>query len=391
MSISPRGLGRPVRARRRGFTLKESIAVVVIILVVLAIALPTMVMFRDRSRRMECESHLRRIGEAINTYASNDPSRALPVGAKFDQRSNTSSTSWWLDILPHAETEKSTHRWVEQPNSGDFGYGVNPNVKFADGYRLPVFFCPSSPLPLFNDPMQHMSDANRKQIESGQPVGIAVPMYTALAGSAPDMGLRYNGELDRAAGRNTNEGPWGILSASGAFPPNQRMREASILDQKNKTILVVEQSDYARDDTLDPPNLYDIRNGWPKGVFMGATGNYQTIGMQATDLNGDGRQRNWNITTLRYPLNTRDIKGKKGIYTDPAAPRPAKEGDPIPPTPPYPAEGYGPGHNNPIVSAHPEGANVLMYDGSVHFLNEKIDQRILMLMSTRDDGLNVPE
>lgn len=389
MSISPHRQGRRVRAHRRGFTMKESIAVIVIIIVVLAIAFPSITMFRERARRLECESHLSKIGKAIDQFTSIDSAHMLPTGSKYDTSTRSSGTSWWVDILPYAEVQKSTHRWVPHNDSGDFSLAraPNSNMKFADGYHLPLFYCASSPLPQYNDPDRHVAEINRKQIEGRAPRGIPVPMYAAVAGSAPDM-LDYtatNG-FDRSFGRNTNEGPWGILSASGMFPPNKRMRQSAALDQKDKTILLVEQSDYARDDTLEPASLYDVRNSWPKGAFMGATGDYGDISPAAQNLNGDGSQRCWNITSVRYPINTRDIKGKKGIFTDPAAPSPEAGETNLPP---YPDEGYGPGHNNPIISSHPGGANVLMMDGNVQFLNEKMDLGILLQMSTRDDKHNI--
>jgi prepilin-type processing-associated H-X9-DG protein len=50
----------------------------------------------------------------------------------------------------------------------------------------------------------------------------------------------------------------------------------------------------------------------------------------------------------------------------------------------------GPGHNQGIFSAHDGGANVLFADGHVQFLNEKIDLRVLQLLSTRDDKQMLP-
>ncbi|MCE9603946.1 MAG: DUF1559 domain-containing protein [Planctomycetia bacterium] len=394
MSITPRRSGRSAPSLRRGFTLKESIVVAVILAVVAAIGMPVLVMVRERARRIACEGNLRNVGQAIDRYATADSAGSLPIGSRFALQTKSSGTSWWLEILPFADADKTNYRWNTQPDSGDFDhpYTPNANTEFADGFRIPLFFCPASPLPLFNDPLRHMSAENRALLKGRRATGIAVPMYTAVAGSAPDL-RDYNptAELDRAAGRNTSDGPWGILSASGVFPPNRRLRRASVLDQKDKTIMLVEQSDYARDTSVEPPDRFDIRSAWPKGAFMGATGNYDELSTTALSLNGDGSERCWNITSVRYPLNMRDIKQKRGIFTDPAPPRPEKEGDPTPPTPPYPIDGYGPGHNQPIISAHPEGAQVLMFDGSVHFLNEKMDLALLLRMCTRDDRTDIAE
>lgn len=408
MRNSPRPEGRgigglrrtgPLRCStglRRGFTLKESIAVVVIILVVLSIAFPVMVGWRERTRRLECEANLRKIGQAINRYSTNDSAGTLPVGARYNALNRSSGTSWWVDILPLVDGDHTKYRWVQEVDSGDFNRGdaPNSNMGFADGFRLPIFYCASSALPQFNDPLLHISAANRQQIQGKMVTGIAVPMYTAIAGSAPDF-KSYDPKagFDKPAGRNTLDGPWGILSGSGVFPPNRRIRQSAVTDQKDKTIMVAEQSDYARDDSLDPPAKFDVRSAWPRGAFMGTTGNYSPLtelSTTATSLDGDGGERCWNISSVRYPLNMRDIKQKRGIFTDPAPPRADSNGV-VPPTPPYPEEGYGPGHNNPLISAHADGVNVLMFDGSVKFLNDKMSLEILLMMCTRDDNRNVPE
>jgi len=408
MRNSPRPEGRRVRGLPRrhglrfrhglryGFTLKESVAVVVIIIVVLSIIFPVMLGWRERARRLECEANLRRIGQAISRYSTTDSAGTLPVGARYDANLRSGGTSWWLDILPLIDGDHTKYRWVQQVDSGDFNHGatVNANMKFADGFRLPIFYCASSPLPQFNDPLLHISEVNRREITGKMLTGIAVPMYTAIAGSAPDFaGYDPKAGFDKPAGRNTLDGPWGILSGSGLFPPNRRIRSAFVFDQKDKTIMIAEQSDYARDDTLDPPAKFDVRSAWPRGAFMGTTGNYSPINelsTTATSLDGDGAERCWNISSVRYPLNMRDIKQKRGIFTDPEPPRAGPDGV-VPPTPPYPEEGYGPGHNNPLISAHADGVNVLMFDGSVKFLNDKMSLEILLMMSTRDDKRNVPE
>ncbi len=380
------------RAARRGFSIKDAVVVLVIIGVVLGVGFPAMMYMRERMRNMTCQGNLRKIGAAIDRYRSNDPSSSYPDGSGYHPADKSAGVSWWVDILPHAEGADHLPKWTNVRNRADFADSLgNPNITWADGYQVSLFFCPGSPLPQFNDPLRHLSDATRKLLTDRAPQGIAVPMYAAVAGSAPDL---RDGNItqptDKPAGRNTQDGKWGILSGSGVFPPNARIQSAAVFDQKSKTIIVVEQSGYAIDKTLDPPDLYDLRSAWPKGAFMGTYGDYREPRATHPGVNGDGSERCWNITTIRYPLNTHDIK-KKGIVVDPPAPRPAKEGDPVPPLPPYPPQGYGPGHNQPANSAHPGGAYVLMADGSAQFLNEQIDLMLLLRMATRDDKVDVAD
>ena len=378
---------------RRGFSIKDAVVVLVIIGVLLAVGFPTFVYIREQARSMQCEGNLRKIGQALDRYKAADPSGTYPIGSGYDLATKSSGVSWWAEIMPHAEGP-SPSKWIETPNRGDFSRPTpNENIKWVDGYQPSIMFCPASSLPMFNDPLRHISEANRQLLGDKKPVGIPVPMYSAVAGGAPD--LRDNNltkSTDAPAGRNTQDGRWGILSDSGLFPPNKRVQHAAIVDQKDKTIMVVEQSGYVQDHTvsLEPPDLYDVRSAWPRGAFMGTAGDYKDLKPTQTGINGDGGERCWNLTTVRYGINY-FITGKKGIVTDPPLPRPAKEGEEPPPPPPYPPEGYGPGHNHPITSPHPGGATVLMAGGGTKFLNQNIDLIILLRMATRDDKIDVAD
>lgn len=380
---------------RRGFTLIELGVVLLILAVLLVLLLPWLVNVRERSRRLTCETHLYSIGQAFANYRTADPRNAFPAGATYLSRERGSGTSWWLAIMPFLDLGETAHKWKRVPGSGDFGAdGENPNLHLADGLWQPFFLCPSSPLPPQNRPPQHFSDANRQALNNGAR-GILVPSYAAVAGGAPDAKeIDVAQFLSQSHGRNTTDGKYGILSASGLLPVNQSIADAAIRDPQAKTLLIVEQSDYGRNEALDPPDLYDLRSAWPNGLFMGATGDYQNPSLTAKGIDGDGSARVWNVTTIRYPINTRAVFVKPdvvrpGYVFDPAPPRAAAPDQPAPEPPPYPREGYGPGHNHGINSAHPGGAHALMADGSIRFLNEALDLTILLLFATRDDGREV--
>jgi prepilin-type processing-associated H-X9-DG protein len=379
--------------RRSGVTLVEATVALVVVVVVVILAMPVLTKFRERARRLACTANLHQIGQAMERYRSADSSQAIPSGATYDKVTRSSGTSWWLELMPYTDMKQIAQDWKKGANAGDFGGTTeNPNILAADGYRNSAFFCPSSPLPPMNDPTRHVSEANRRALAGRTPAGIAVPMYAALAGGAPDArNIDLSKSLKQPNGRNTRDGKYGVLSSSGSMPIGIKVSEPGVTDTKSKTIMIVEQSDYSRNDAFDPPDLYDLRSAWPKGVFMGSTGEYGPLKMSAEDLNGSGEERAWNVTTIRYGINTAKAYELAGVVTDPPAPRPPKKGEQPPPLPPYPPEGYGPGHNHGIFSAHPGGAHVTMFDGSVPFLNEAIDLAILLELSTRDDGLDSGE
>jgi len=389
---SRRPVGDRRRVLRRGVTLRDTIIGFTVVLILAALMFPLFVTMRERGRHLECQPNLRNIGAAIGKYQQLSTRRAYPTGASYSAATKSGGISWWIEILPYADVESPVKKWNrETRDSGDFTRPTaNPNVQIADGLQLTMFYCPSSELDLFADPKRYMSEANRNAL-GREAKGIPIPMYVAIAGSAPD-GNRYDQLLNKnvPSGRNTRDSQYGILSGSGAFPPNSQLESASLSDSpKSKIILVAEQSDYVRYDDLEIPEKYDVRNAWPRGAFMGTTGNYQTLKATTEDVNGKGTERCWNITSVRYPLNYRDIKNKPGIVVDPPPPAPAKEGEEPPPLPPYPPEGYGPGHNNPLVSGHPGGVQMLMADESVTFFNDAMDMRVLVLLSTRDDNVDI--
>lgn len=371
---------------RRGLSRVETIIVLVIIVVVIAMALPTIVRQRENARQLVCKANLVRVGKGMEMYRTADPAATYPPGARFNERLNAPGTSWWFEIMPFLDLQPIAAQWKPGPAGGDFGNGSNENIRLADGFRNPIFFCPSSPLPAMNDPLRHVSQANRDAL--GRPSeGIAVPMYAAVAGSAPDAkGINLARFASSPIHRNTADGRYGILSQSGIMTVNYRVADAAVRDPKGQTLLVVEQSDYLRVGDPESPDLYDLRSSWPRGVFAGSDGNYRQLTPLSDDVNTTGDARVWGVTTIRYGVNAGDLLGKLGIVVDPAQPRPTKDGEPAPPPSPYPPEGYGPGHNHGIRSAHPNGANVLMADVTVRFLNQAIDRDILLRLATRDDG-----
>jgi prepilin-type processing-associated H-X9-DG protein len=370
--------GQPQSRSRAGFTLFEAIVTVVVILVVVGVAIPFFFRGRESVHRSACGLTLRNIGQALDAYHAQF--NTYPCASRYAHNPESPwGTTWWWEIMPFAQKGSTFQKeWKHVVSEGQFDGPIpNPNTALVDGLSLDMMHCPSSPLPQRNDPMKHISSESRTQIK-GTPQGIAVPCYVAISGSVPDAHATSQIPLDRT----TKEGPYGILSGSGVFPVNQQTRKTYIRDGLQHTIMIGEQSDWGLDTYYEPAVKYDLRSAWPAGAFTGTSGNYHLLNHAVESSDSTAAERAYNVTSVRYPINTKELK--PGIVAQNVTPIPTelpegKKPKPIVKLPP------GPGHNHGIFSAHPGGANVLFADGRAVFLSEKIDLYVLGMLCTIDD------
>jgi prepilin-type processing-associated H-X9-DG protein len=310
---------------RGGASVMELLIVMTIIGMLVAILLPAVQAAREAARRATCQNNLRQIGVALHNYAVTFQS--LPIGARANRGYGI---SWWLGVVPYLEeTELLDEFDMEGANNGFAVLHVR-NGRLVDGLMIGSMRCPSSPL------------------RPSLPVNgfeIMMPSYVGISGatshdSFPEVRVspccfpRIDGEL----------------SAGGLLIPNAAVQLEQILDGLSKTLAVGENSDYV----LSPAgNATRIDGGHRLGWIMGT-------GVPGTPPNYPTPGAAWNVTTIRYPLNTRQYN-LPGIYDD-----------------------QGP--NNPLVSAHPDGVDALFADGSVTFLPSDIDLHTLKMLATRDDS-----
>ena len=368
--------------RRRGMTLVETIVTGSVPTLVVLGALPLVYRAVLLALATGCQFNLRNVGLAIDGYHSSHQGW-LPVGSRAPARDESGGgTSWWLDLLPYAGVDRSPDAPRRNLVNGDFAHGANPLVTELDGLWPMFMRCPSSTLPIANQPARHFSPENRALFGNRTPRGLAVPSYVAVAGSAPDMRRVDLARLDQPQGRNTRDGALGILSSSGAFPPNQARQLAHLTDGQGHTLLVIEQSDWGRDAQFEPPLLMDLRSGWPGGAYLGGEGRYGELGVEAEGINGSGEAVCANVTTLRWPINTRYLRaGMRGDTQARLVPRAAN-----PALPRADAAPHRPGHNQGWFSPHAGGAHGLMADGSVRFFNDAMERDVMLRLATRDDG-----
>ncbi|WP_339746891.1 DUF1559 domain-containing protein [uncultured Rubinisphaera sp.] len=337
---------------RDGFTLIELLVVIAIIAILVALLLPAVQQAREAARRSSCKNNLKQIGLALHNY--HDVFSTLPMG----NHSNSGwGISWMPPLLPFVEQSALYDRFdFGLPN--DLGYtdqcvnlGTNDSTKLID-----VFLCPSSPLPnrvASNTTCANSMRASYVGISGAADDAVITPAqaktvgnnHNACCGSGVGVGdgIKSTGGMlvGPDGGGNTGEG----RVANGG----RSRRFAEAVDGTSNVIVVAECSDFAFDSAGSPVS---IDGSHPHGWMMGTA-------------NGANRNREFNLTTIRYAPNTR--------------------------TYPLPGVTSNHGANNPLMSAHKGGVQVVLLDGHVAFISENVDLVTLKRLALRDDRQPVGE
>jgi prepilin-type N-terminal cleavage/methylation domain-containing protein len=124
-----------VSRNRHGFTLIELLVVIAIISVLIGLLLPAVQSAREAARKIQCQSNLKQMGLALQTFHSTH--NLFPAG-KLDL--NGLGHSWCTFLLPFLEQSALAGRfdmsrpWDDEPGNAD-----------AAAASLGLFRCPSSP------------------------------------------------------------------------------------------------------------------------------------------------------------------------------------------------------------------------------------------------------
>jgi prepilin-type processing-associated H-X9-DG protein len=258
-------------------------------------------------------------------------------------------------LLPYIEQNALYDKLVI---GGGTGYGNAANGAFYTRHQIPIFRCPSTPLP--------------ELTTSGVPGSgqVMLPTVVAITGAAPSVFPIippatvpvYTESRYANPGGATGCCSGGILSRGGVLAVNAKHGFQHIKDGSSNAMVVSEHADFIT-------TLNGTQEAWtaagPHGWTIGWGNSNNTFrnGQTISDA------RAFNVTTIRYAINQ-----KKG-WTD----APGNCG----------SQGVcdNTGQNIPLNSAHPGGVMALMGDGSVRFVSETIALQLLGQLATRDDGL----
>ncbi len=305
------------RSRLPGaFTLIELLVVIAIIGILIALLLPAVQKVREAANRTRCANNLKQIGLAMHSY--HDSFGILPPQVAKNANVCCYGT-WQMAILPYVEQDNLWKLYMNYGNVDGTGqrYDQQANV-LVTSTRLPVFTCPSD-IP---------ADAKTASF-NGQSYPIVNNSYVV-----------NQGNLDYSQGADLNtqklpDQPPGYNFLGAPFSRKKQLHLTDITDGTSNTLMASEVRQGQGGD-------YRGNTWWAEG--SGFT-TYRSPNSTLYDIMTEKC-----VDASQNPLNgpcklAADLPAIMGLNIEVFAAR----------------------------SRHPSGVNVLMCDGSGHFVNNGID------------------
>ena len=343
----------PSRQARPAFTLVELLVVIAIIGILIALLLPAVQAAREAARRSSCTNNLHQIGVAMHTYAT--AKQVFPYGA-HDGDCEAGVTharypmTWRTLILPQLENQPLYDELLPLAESST----VNGCWPERDWERSPLqqtvvpeFLCASDDSQGIKTGIATWSGPDSRQAAVANYYGNAGPVSTGPA-------------------------DWGKVEscASCDFPQDISDSSECLCIDGNSADTGRNRGFFHGHNPNGPgmldmwPNKYGtekVLDGTSKTLFVGETHYADPDSGEAGCWETMNWMSSWSVASTVWGINV----------------------DYIARTPPG-TENWQGGCN--WRSKHPGGANFLLVDGSVTFLNEDINLWVLTNMGDRQDG-----
>jgi prepilin-type N-terminal cleavage/methylation domain-containing protein/prepilin-type processing-associated H-X9-DG protein len=358
--------------RARGFTLIELLVVIAIIAVLIALLLPAVQSAREAARRTQCVNNMKQLGLAImnfegaNKVYPPDVEALLPIGTSDPdpnaQVAGPKTRAGWMElVLPFMEQStiyNTLNLSVSCFNTQNIppaygGSGKYSGLNSAYSIAISAFICPSDPVPATINYWNANWDTSGNGPEGYTPnpptQTWARTDYFALCGFHCDLiaalGLDPNAQSDNSPLCNNEPG---VISSPGIKQGNPI---ASVTDGTSNTAMVGEMAARPVGYNHSRQNYVDLNTGrvvdgaiWPCQGGGGAWADPFSYAHLAGSSPNGMRGVAWGTCLVN-------------CTTD-----------------------------NELYSFHPGGVNLLFADGSVHFIKETIDKRIIVSLICRADG-----
>lgn len=334
-------------SRKRGFTLVELLVVIAIIGVLIALLLPAVQSAREAARRTQCVNNLKQFGLAHHNYHGTYNKFTFGVThSRIPRPGGNANTSFGPSfnamLLPYLElsTVYDKMSWVGASpgyvNEASPSAGRDINNPVILNLIIPAMRCPSC----------NMDPKPNAQYEMHS-------NYVGIAGAYPDSVFQETRIYEI-----TQLALGGGVSGGGVLVPNKCQDFSTVSDGSSNVIMMSEVSrkQYIVDGTERIVGAGGSSHGWLMGTRVTGTPANMNPTAEADD-------RVFNLTTVRYCPNQKPFANQ--LFT---------------------GMGSNVGANNPVVSLHPGGVNVLVADGSVHFLSDTVDLLLFKRLATRDDA-----
>ena len=341
---------------RSGFTLIELLVVIAIIAVLIGLLLPAVQKVREAAARMSCGNNLKQLSLAHHAY--HDAYGVLVTGGRNDFYSTfgfVNSVGWTWKIFPFIEQDNRYRAILAldparqiydylgpavypNPNSevDRWGYGRDP--VWLEGSKL--FTCPSSAL------QPGSPDITTPGVYPVEIPGMkhATLCYRANGGSP----VQWNSDgtaTDAYQLKNSPKGRNYWYTINGVIYPLSKTKLSAITDGTSNTILLGETS------AVVGRELGSAGYGslWPW------TFGYRWGGIQ--DGTPTGIDAGWFMIDHKIVANPINFAGKNFYLNE-----------------------------TPFTSSHPGGVNMSFCDGSVRFMPNATDLKVLQMLATRAGG-----